>query len=235
MRRMLFVAWLTLLWLVLWRDISLANVISGVAVALVVTTVYPLGPARQGQHTLRPHWALVFHVYFIWKMLVSNLVVAREIITPRDRIRSGIVAIPVTGYSDLVITIVANAITLTPGTLSLEVRRDPPTLYVHVMHLYDTETVRRDIGQLLRLVMRAVGTPGMRDEVDVGGPTFGRERPAERRAERHAEDRPAQHADDQPDGKAEGQRDSQRAPDRKGARPDAADPRPDVDTEEHPR
>lgn len=168
MRQAVLLIWLTVLWLVLWRDLSLANVLSGLVVAGILMAVYPLAPASSHQHTLRPFWVLVFHAYFVWRLIVANVVVAREIVTPRDRIRSGIVAVPVTGCSDYVITIVANANSLTPGTLSLEVRRDPPTLYVHVMHLYDTDRVRRDISKLLELTVRAVGSPEALDHLDTG-------------------------------------------------------------------
>ncbi|HEX6421237.1 MAG TPA: Na+/H+ antiporter subunit E, partial [Acidimicrobiales bacterium] len=102
MTRVLLIGWLTALWLVLWRDVSVANVLSGVAVGLVVLAVFP---ARRvpGRHALRPLHLAVFAGYFAWKLVVSNLVVAREIVTPRDNVRSGIVAVPMTECSDLVV------------------------------------------------------------------------------------------------------------------------------------
>lgn len=155
--RALLVGWLTLLWLVLWRDASVANVVSGVAIAVVVLVVFP--PRRvTGELALRPLHLVVFVGYFAWKLLVSNLVVAREIVTPRDHVRSGIVAVPMVACSDLVVTVVANTISLTPGTLTLEVRRDPPTLFVHVLHLHDLDQVRRDIRTLQHLAVRAIGS-----------------------------------------------------------------------------
>jgi multicomponent Na+:H+ antiporter subunit E len=156
--RLLVLGWMTVLWVVLWRDASPANVLSGLAAALIVVTVFPVRRARARDHTLRPVRLLVFLGYFAWQLVVSNVVVAREILTPRDRVRSGIVAVPVPACSDLVITIVANAITLTPGTLTLEVWRDPATLYVHVLHLDDLDEVRRDIRTLQTMVVRAIGS-----------------------------------------------------------------------------
>jgi multicomponent Na+:H+ antiporter subunit E len=158
MRRAVLIAWLTVLWVVLWGEISLANVLGGVVVAVMVTTVFRLAPAPEQRHTFRPYRAFVFAAYFLWQLLVSNFVVAREVVTPRDRIRSGIVAVPVTGCSDLVITVLANALTLTPGTQTLEVRREPPTLYVHVLHLHDIDEVRRDIRRLQLMVVHAIGS-----------------------------------------------------------------------------
>jgi len=158
MTRVVLVVWLTLLWVVLWREVSLANLASGLAIAAVVLLVFPPRQAEEHDHRVRPLRLLAFLAYFGWQVLVSNLVVAREIVTRRDRISSGIVAVPMAFCSDLVITVVANAITLTPGTLTVELRRDPTTLYVHVLHLSDLDQVRRDIRTLQRKVVRAIGS-----------------------------------------------------------------------------
>lgn len=171
MRRAVMGVWLTVLWLVLWGEISLANILSGGVVAWVVTAVFPLAPASDQRDTFRPYRVLVFAAYFLWQLVVSNVVVAREVVTPRDRIRSGIVAVPLTGCSDLVITVIANALTLTPGTQTLEVRREPPTLYVHVLHLHDIDQVRRDIRRLQRMAVQAIGLQealASLDESEVG-------------------------------------------------------------------
>jgi multicomponent Na+:H+ antiporter subunit E len=149
---------MVVLWLVLWRDASPANIASGLVVGLAVVAVFPLRPARARDHTVRPLPLLVFLGYFAWQLVVSNIVVARQILTPRDRVWTGIVAVPVPPGSDLVTTIVANAITLTPGTLTLEVTRDPPMLYVHVLQVHDIDQVRRDIRTLQTLLVRAIGS-----------------------------------------------------------------------------
>jgi multicomponent Na+:H+ antiporter subunit E len=149
---------MVVLWLVLWRDASPANIASGLVVGLAVAAVFPLRPARARDHTVRPLRLLVFLGYFAWQLVVSNVVVARQILTPRDRVWTGIVAVPVPPGSDLVTTIVANAITLTPGTLTLEVTREPPMLYVHVLQVHDLGQVRRDIRTLQTLLVRAIGS-----------------------------------------------------------------------------
>jgi multicomponent Na+:H+ antiporter subunit E len=149
--------WLVVLWQLLWRDVSFANIAGGLVVAAVVTVVWPGRERLAAGHTVRPLRLLIFLGYFAWLLMVSNLVVAREIVTRRDYIRSGIVAVPLAGTSELVTTVLADAITLTPGTLSLEVRQDPPMLYVHVLHVRDVEGVRRDILRLQRLVLQAIG------------------------------------------------------------------------------
>ena len=70
---------------------------------------------------------------------------------------AGIVAVPLRGCSDAVATLIADAISLTPGTLTLEVRRDPLTLYVHALDTRDVEQVQRDVRTLEVLAVRAFG------------------------------------------------------------------------------
>lgn len=157
MRHLGLVAWLTILWLVLWRDATVANAVSGLLVAIVVTSAFPGTRGDPPRHRVRPLWLIGFFAYFHWKMVEANFVLAREILTPRDHTLSGIIAVPAEGLSDRVVTLIANAITLTPGTVTLEIRRDPTTLYVHVLHLHDTERVRRDVRRLQELALRASG------------------------------------------------------------------------------
>jgi len=151
------VAWLTLLWVVLWRDVTVANAASGLAAAIVVTSVFPRVGAAASGRPLRPYRLMTFFLYFHWKMLEANVVLAREILTPRDYTKSGILAVPMGRASDLLVTLVANSITLTPGTVTLEARGDPAVLYVHVLHLHDPERVRHDIAELQEYARRALG------------------------------------------------------------------------------
>lgn len=148
-RRLPLIVWLTLLWVALWRDVTIANVAGGLVVAVVVTngSSTPVDP-RFG-HRVRPLALLRFLAYFTWKLLEANLVLAREVVTPTNDINTGIVAVPMRDDSSLVVTIVANAVSLTPGTLTLEVRREPdPVLYVHVLHLHDLDDARAEVERM---------------------------------------------------------------------------------------
>ena len=150
---------LTLLWVALWDDISVANVITGLAVAIVVVWVTPRTPnAHQGVE-LSPFHAIEYVALLGWKLLESNLRLAWEILTPGVGTHTGIIAVPMECGSDDVVTIVANSITMTPGTLTVEVKRDGQsvTLYVHGMYTADPEAVRRDVLQLEALALRAFG------------------------------------------------------------------------------
>lgn len=151
--------WMVVLWVVLWGEITAANVLSGVAVSAALLLLLPLHRGVRGRFHLRPLRAVGFVLWLLVQIVKSNLLVAWEIITPGDRIRAGVVSVTLPPCSDGLVTLVANCITLTPGTLTLEVRREPTTLYVHVLHLRDVDDVRRDVLDLLRRAVRAFGSP----------------------------------------------------------------------------
>lgn len=149
-------AWLVAVWLFLWEDLSVGNVVSGLLVATAVLTAFPpRKTVRRGR--FRPVAALKFFVYFQWKLLQASFVVAWEVLTPQNRINLGIVAVPIRHFSDALTTLLANAISLTPGTLTIEVDREATILYVHVLHLRSVDEVRRDVDKLELLAVRAFG------------------------------------------------------------------------------
>lgn len=149
------ILWLTAIWLALWSDLSVANLLSGLVVAGAVVITF--GPWRPGQVIVRPIHALKFFGYFLYQLAVSTLSVARTVITPRDRINTGIVSVRLLGCSDALATLIGDAISLTPGTLTLEVQRDPLTLYVHALDVRDIDVLRQEIHTLEILAIRAFG------------------------------------------------------------------------------
>ncbi len=83
--------------------------------------------------------------YFLKELAVSNLRVLWDVITPRHTHRPGIIGVPLAAQTNLEIFVVANLISLTPGTLSVDLSEDRKTLYVHIMFLDNVETARADI------------------------------------------------------------------------------------------
>lgn len=83
--------------------------------------------------------------YFIWQLIVSNFRVLWDVITPTHISKPGIIGVPLDAESDFEIMLVANLVSLTPGTLSLDISADRKILYVHVMFLDDVEAARLEI------------------------------------------------------------------------------------------
>ena len=96
--------------------------------------------------------AIVFLAYFFWELLLANLRVAYDVLTYTHYMRPGILAIPLEAETDLEITALANMISLTPGTLSLDVSSDRKVLYVHAMYLSEVEDFKRFERRLLKVM-----------------------------------------------------------------------------------
>ena len=103
-------------------------------------------------------WRIVrLAALFIYELLLSSLLVVWDVITPRHRSKPGIVAVPLDAKSDGEIFLVAGLISLTPGSLSLDVSADRKTLYVHAMFIDDPDVLRRDLKQgMERMVIEAL-------------------------------------------------------------------------------
>jgi len=165
------VIWLALVWALLWGDFGLGNLLAGLGIALfVVLVARPTGVSATQMTSFHPVSAVVFVGYFLVELVKSSLEVAWEVITPRPRRYRAVIAVPMHVDSDGLVTLVGNAITLTPGTLTVDVRRpspdEPPVLYVHALHFTDVDTLRRQVLRLERLAVRAFGSQEQRGELD---------------------------------------------------------------------
>jgi multicomponent Na+:H+ antiporter subunit E len=112
--------------------------------------------------------AIVFLGLYIWGFIAASLRVAHDVLTPPFHMRPGVIRIPLEARTDLEITIFANLISLTPGSLSLDVSNDRSELYVHVMFTDgDVDRLRREIkDQLERRVLGLMRGPLPRDSAD---------------------------------------------------------------------
>jgi multicomponent Na+:H+ antiporter subunit E len=94
----------------------------------------------------RKVWQVVeFGLYFVWEMIRASVRVAHDVLTPTIHSRPGVVAVPLDARTDEEITLLANLITLTPGTVTLDVSEDRRVLYVHGMFIDDLDSFRREI------------------------------------------------------------------------------------------
>jgi multicomponent Na+:H+ antiporter subunit E len=85
-------------------------------------------------------------LFFLWELIVANVRVAAGVLGPLKRLQPAIVAVPLDLKTDAEITLLANLIALTPGTMSLDISADRRVLYVHVMDSdNDLEKFRRDV------------------------------------------------------------------------------------------
>lgn len=108
---------------------------------------------------------LWFPVAFGWAVVKANVLLGGDIVTPKSWISGGFVEVPLRCRTDTEISMLANMVTLTPGTSTVAVRRATPTLWVQGLYLKDPADLRRDVYALedmLLGVSRVDGAPSMR-------------------------------------------------------------------------
>ena len=145
---------LLVMWVALWGEVSVANVASGVVVVALVHWLFAENLATT--HRLRPWNALKLATFVGRSLVVSSMKVALAVVAPTPRRTSTqVLTVPLALGSRFVGAIVANFITLTPGTMTLELD-ESLTLHVHVLGDVDPEAFRREILDLERRVASAV-------------------------------------------------------------------------------
>ncbi|MDR5866596.1 Na+/H+ antiporter subunit E [Halomonas koreensis] len=141
---------LGLAWVVLSGDFSGPNLLAGLVLAyLALAVLQPQVPVLAG-HAQRVPRLLGFMAFFLRQLVMANFKVAYDIVTPPWYMRPGVIAMPLTARREFEIALVANLISLTPGTLSLDVSDDRRVLYIHAMFLDDEPALRRSLAELER-------------------------------------------------------------------------------------
>jgi multicomponent Na+:H+ antiporter subunit E len=144
-------------WLLAWGEITVANALSGLVVAAVLLVAFPPHRRPTAPRRVSPLGVARLVAYVLVQLVPSNVLVAREILSRRSRIRTGVLAYPLQHPSDEVLSLMAHVIALTPGTMTVEATREPSVLYVHFLLLADLDQARRTVARLERLAVAALG------------------------------------------------------------------------------
>ncbi len=135
---------LTFIWVALTGSFEFPNVVFGFILSFFLLWIITRGSGNVRYFKLVPR-VVAFFFFFSYELIKANLQVAYEVSTPKLNMKPGIVAVPLDIKSDFEITMLANLITLTPGTLSLDVSEDKSVLYVHAMYITNKEDFIRSI------------------------------------------------------------------------------------------
>ncbi len=130
---------LTFLWVALTGNFQIPNYLFGFAVSFFILRIITRGRTDAKYFRIVPK-VIGFIFFFLYELLKSNLQVAYEVMTPHHNMTPGIVKVPLDASTDIEISFLANLISLTPGTLSLDVSTDKKVLYVHSMYIKDRES-----------------------------------------------------------------------------------------------
>ncbi len=145
---------LTLVWAGLLGAVNMETLISGFVLSYGILFVVARGHPQHSSYFGKVPKVAAFAAYYLYELVKSNVIIAFDIVTPRNYMKPGVIAIPLKARTDLEIALLSNLITMTPGTLSLDISEDRKTLYVHAMYIDNPDALREDItGNLERRVL----------------------------------------------------------------------------------
>lgn len=130
-----------IIWLALTAGGGWQEVVAGIVVALVVALAagrFVAGFPRRG-FLRRAAFGVRYFFRFIWEMVKANLHVAAIVLNPMRPIKPGIVKIKTSLTKDTAMTILANSITLTPGTFTIDINPEARELYIHCITVPGTD------------------------------------------------------------------------------------------------
>jgi multicomponent K+:H+ antiporter subunit E len=142
---------LTVTWLALNGTASAGHVLLGAALGwglpFWLQRYWPAPPRRASGPLRTLGRSLAFAALVTWDVVIANLQVARAVLSPIARLKPGFTVVPIELDDPRAISILAHTITLTPGTVSVDVAPDRRSLIVHALHMPDPEATVREIRQ----------------------------------------------------------------------------------------
>ncbi|WP_152053436.1 Na+/H+ antiporter subunit E [Tautonia marina] len=170
MRLVLGVLLLSGLWMLLFGQFDgltfVVGLIVGVAAIRLSRSVFGSDASEpNADATTRPSvgivqrlWSLVkLAWYYTYEIIACNLMMARDVLSPAPQLTPAIFALEVPGLGPAGSTLLANLITLTPGSLVIDFDPVGETLYIHTIYAQDVETMKRDYRRFARQVFRLTG------------------------------------------------------------------------------
>jgi multicomponent Na+:H+ antiporter subunit E len=147
--------WLMAVWILLWGNISAANILGGLAVGLLITVLLPLPqvPVAGRLHPLSLAWLTLKVAYYL---VLSSVQVAWLAIRPGPPPLTAVLRARLALKSDLVLALAVNVINLIPGSIVLEIDQARRMIYVHVLDVGSERAVQqfyRQIAEVERLMI----------------------------------------------------------------------------------
>jgi multicomponent Na+:H+ antiporter subunit E len=146
---------LIITWIFLWGELSVANVASGVVVGLLIMLLFP--SVTSAHHRLHLLGAVKFVVRLVVDLFTSSWAVVVTVLRPTpERLQTHVVSVQLETKSPLIASLVANSLTLTPGTMTVSMEEETFTLKVHVLGAVDEVAFVRQVRSLETRISRAI-------------------------------------------------------------------------------
>jgi multicomponent Na+:H+ antiporter subunit E len=159
--RALEIAWLTVVWVLLWGTFSPLSIVGGVVVAIGVLAAFRFPPPAP-YLPVRPVRLVALACYLVYDMVVSGAEVSWQTLRYGRAARGAVIEVPLLTASDRVVTVIANALSLSPGAMALQIDQENGRWFVYALGPRDragVERTRRRTMDMQRRVIAALGTP----------------------------------------------------------------------------
>lgn len=156
-----FLAWLIVLWMLVWNQFTVLSFVSGLVVAVFVTRVFRL-PTVELSGRVNVWYGALFIVQFLWAIVHGAVVVTTQVFDFRRQPGAAIIAVPLRYPDDLIMTHVSVTSSLIPGSLVVDTDRDRGILFLHIIGVRNLEEVEHQRQIVLRWeqrIVRAIGSP----------------------------------------------------------------------------
>jgi multicomponent Na+:H+ antiporter subunit E len=135
---------LAFVWAALNGGIGLPSLLVGFILGYgVLFVLQPL--FGDSKYCSKLYGGLLLVIFFIYELVVSSLKVAWDVITPVQKSKPALIAVPLDACTDAEVTVLANLVSLTPGSLSVDISADKSHLLVHAMFVDDPEAFKQEI------------------------------------------------------------------------------------------
>ncbi|WP_382308573.1 Na+/H+ antiporter subunit E [Herbiconiux sp. UC225_62] len=155
---------LVLLWMLLWGEFTWLSLLTGVVLALLVSVAFYL-PAVALSGRVNILHAFVFVVRLLADIVLASLQIAWSAVNPWYRPSNAVIAVPLRTRSDLVMTFTAEAVSLVPGSIVLDVDRETATLYLHALNVRSVDEVPALKRAVLATERRLILAAGSADDL----------------------------------------------------------------------
>ena len=159
--RVLEICWLAAVWVLLWGTFTPLSIAGGVVVGIAVIAAFRFPPAA-AHLPVRPLRLLGLVGYLAYDVVVGGAEVSWQTLRYGRGARGAVLAVPLLSGSDRVVTVVANALSLSPGTMALQIDHEHGLWFVYALGPRDeagVERARRRTMDMQRRVLAALGTP----------------------------------------------------------------------------
>ncbi len=136
---------LALTWTALQGSLSLGNLLIGYGLGYLVLQLLSRGGVLPVRYMGKVGTFIGLFAYFTYELVLANIRLTVDVVSPRNRMRPGVIRLPLDVTSDGEILLLSAMINLTPGSVALDVTDDRRTMYVHVLHMETPEKSREEI------------------------------------------------------------------------------------------